>query len=49
MKCSGEDYCKSEEEIDQFVRDKYLILYMNRVRFNADSFGEESIVKESYL
>ena len=42
-RCSGEDYCKSKEEIDEFVRGKYILLYLNRVRFQSNYFGEESI------
>ena len=35
-RCSGEDYCKSEKEITQFMKNKYLIVYLNKVRFQAD-------------
>ena len=49
MRCEGEDYCKSKEEIDQFLRGKYMLLYMNRIRFQSNSFGEASIIKESLV
>ena len=49
MRCEGEDYCKSKEEIDQFLRGKYMLLYTNRVRFQSNSFGDASIIKESLV
>ena len=34
-KCHGEDYCKSEKEIDDFMKRKYMILLKNRIRFDS--------------
>ena len=36
VKCHGEDYCKSDDEINQFMRDKWLVLLYNRIRFDPD-------------
>ena len=48
-RCTGELYCKSKEEIDAYMRGKYLLLYTNKIRFISDSFGEGSIVMESNM
>ena len=46
-KCHGKDYCKPAWEIDQYLQGKYLLFYYNQIRFNAQVYGEESIVSES--
>ena len=33
IRCTDEDYCKSEEEIKAYMRFRFLMVYMNRVRF----------------
>ena len=48
-KCQGKDYCKTEEEINKFIKGKYLIVYVNEIRFDAQFYGEESIIKESRM
>ena len=48
-RCTGEDYCKSKEEIDAYMRGKYLLLYTNKIRFKSDSFGEGTIIMESNM
>ena len=39
IKCTGRDDCKSEEEILEFFRTKFIILLYNEIRFNTDEFG----------
>ena len=46
-RCTGEDYCKSREEIEAYMSDKYVLLYMNKVRFQANAFFDESVIRES--
>ena len=46
-RCTGHDYCKSKEEIEAYMSNKYVILYMNQVRFLADAFFDESVIRES--
>ena len=35
VRCQGKDYCKSDEEITEFVRGKFLIVYVNEIRFES--------------
>ena len=49
MRCLGKDYCKSEEEINQFMLDKYLLMLNNQIRFDSTLFGSESIIMESRI
>ena len=46
-RCSGHDYCKSQEEINEYLENKYLLLLINQIRFDSERYGEESIVPES--
>jgi len=56
-KCHDKDYCKTQEEIDDFFERKYwgstegnyIIMLTNQVRFDTEKFHQESIVKESVL
>ena len=34
--CSGHDYCKTEEEIRDFLSGKYIVLLYNQIRFDAE-------------
>ena len=34
-KCQDKDYCKTDEEINEFVRGKYLVVYVNEIRFDS--------------
>ena len=42
-KCLGKDYCKNEEEIDQFLADKRLVIIYNQQNFNSATYGDDSI------
>ena len=33
-RCTGEAYCKNDEEIDHFLKGKYLLLLYNQIRFD---------------
>ena len=39
--------CKSDEEINRWLRGKYLVLYHNSRRFRVEEYGEGKIVEES--
>lgn len=41
-KCTGKPNCKSDQQIKDYLKDKYLILATRLTRFNTDSFGDES-------
>ena len=45
----GETFCKTEEEIDDFMRGKYLLLLNNQIRFDAQEYNEDSIKMESRI
>ena len=53
MRCSEEDEtelgikCKSPEEINKFMKNKFLYFLYNQRRFDAENYGEESVVPES--
>lgn len=47
--CLDKPYCKSKDEITEFMRDKYLILLYNQINFDSDLYGENSIIPESNL
>lgn len=43
VKCSGRDDCKSEDQIQEFFRNKFILLLFNQIRFNTEEFGQEAI------
>ena len=34
-KCQGRDYCKTDDEINEFMIGKFLIMYVNEIRFDS--------------
>ena len=36
VRCHDQDYCKSEEEIMQWMKNKWLLLLSNRIRFDPE-------------
>ena len=49
VKCHDQDYCKSDEEILDFVANKFMLLMKNQIRWNHEKFGKDSFVKESLM
>eukprot|EP00353_Schmidingerella_taraikaensis_P011845 CAMPEP_0185582810 /NCGR_PEP_ID=MMETSP0434-20130131/21140_1 /TAXON_ID=626734 ORGANISM="Favella taraikaensis, Strain Fe Narragansett Bay" /NCGR_SAMPLE_ID=MMETSP0434 /ASSEMBLY_ACC=CAM_ASM_000379 /LENGTH=225 /DNA_ID=CAMNT_0028201743 /DNA_START=150 /DNA_END=827 /DNA_ORIENTATION=+ len=47
-RCMGDDFCLSEQEAKKWLRGRYLILETNRIRFNPESFGTDSIIREHF-
>ena len=47
VKCTGMDYCKSDEEIKEYFANMYIYVLKNQIRFNQQQYGEDAIVKES--
>ena len=47
--CEGHDECKSEREIRDWLKRKYILLIYNQIRFDTESFFEDAKVKESKL
>lgn len=47
VKCTGENYCKSEEEIRDYFATKFIFILKNEIRFDQQHYGEEAIIKES--
>ena len=39
IKCTNRDDCKSEEEIREYFRQKFILLMYNQIRFDTDEFG----------
>ena len=48
-RCQGHDYCKTDEQITQFLKGKYLLLLHNQIRFDPELYGIESIIRESRI
>ena len=36
IRCHDQDYCKSDEEIMQWMKNKWLLLLSNRIRFDPE-------------
>ena len=49
FKCTDRDYCKSDEEIKNYFEDNYLYFLSNKIRFDFEKYGKDSIIKESTL
>ena len=49
IRCHDRLDCKSESEITAYLRDKFLILMHNEVRFDSNKYGSEAIIQESRL
>ena len=49
VQCHDRDDCKSHEEIKAFLKNKFLLLLHNRMRFDRQEFSEDLIVKESLI
>ena len=47
--CSGHDYCKTEEEIREFLSGKYIVLLYNQIRFDAERQWEEAAIREARI
>ena len=41
--------CKSEDDIKKFLRNKYVLLLYNQVRFDSNFYGQEAIRRESQI
>ena len=49
QRCHDRPDCKSEAEIDAYLKNKYLIILYNQIRFDSRYYGQDSIVPESRL
>lgn len=49
IRCHDRLDCKSDVEITAYLRDKFLILMHNEVRFDSNKYGSEAIIQESRL
>jgi len=47
--CEGESYCKTRQEITDWLSGKYIVLLHNQVRFKTDDFGTERLVREARI
>ena len=47
VKCHDQDYCKSDQEINQFMKDKWIVLLYNRIRFDPEAYRSDAFVEES--
>ena len=49
VKCHGHSYCQTDEEITNFLRDKFLLLFHNKIKFDVNKRGSDAFVAESKL
>ena len=47
IQCHNREDCKSPEEIRKFLKNKYLLILNNKMRFDNQEYGANKIVKES--
>ena len=47
--CKGYNYCKSEQEIRDWLSGKFIVVLYNQMRFKTDEFGSESVIKEARI
>ena len=40
-------FCKTDAEIKEFMRDKFILILHNQVRFDSTKYGSESIIPET--
>ena len=45
--CVGKSYCKSKEEINEFLKFKFFVLVSNQILFDSSKYGKESIVEQA--
>ena len=43
VRCHGKDYCKSQEQITEFLRNKFLYTLSNQIVFDSREVGESTI------
>ena len=49
IKCHDRPDCKSQEEITAFIRNKFLLILYNQVRFDSTRYEWDSIIHESKI
>ena len=49
VKCHDQDYCKSDDEILDFLADTFMVLMKNQIRWDHTKYGKDSFVKESLM
>lgn len=49
VKCHGQDYCASDEEIRLFFRNKFLVFLYNQIRFDSNYYGQEAIIPKAEI
>ena len=47
VRCENQHYCKSSEEITEYLRNKYFLLMYNQIRFDSEKYKTEAFVHES--
>ena len=47
--CYGKDYCKSKEEIQEFVRRKFISIVATSIEYNPEIYDERVLEKSSKL
>lgn len=49
QKCHDRPDCKSDDEIAEFLRGKFLFVFYNNILFNSAHYGQKAIVPESRI
>ena len=45
-RCYGKSYCKSDEEIREFINDHVVFILYNDQRYNPDIFDKDRTIEE---
>ena len=48
-RCQGHSYCQTDDEITKWLKNKFLLVMYNRIRFDSNLQGKEAFVHESVL
>ena len=51
VKCNTTEHddCKTDKQVEEYVRDKYLLILSNQVKFVNSQYGEKSVVPRTNL
>ena len=44
--CKGQDYCKTEEEIKNFVKGKILMIFTKSKTYNPESYDQDVVTEK---
>ncbi len=49
VRCHDRSDCKTDAQITEFFKNKFILLVYNQIRFDSGAYGENSIIPETRL